>query len=67
MLSKPSLNVSLVLHSSSLKHESYIEQYSMDDDFKDIYESLTHGSQVEEISYHVHDRFLYHLGKLCIP
>ena len=62
-----SLNASVVLQNGSLKHESYIEQYSTDVDFKDIYESLTHGTQVEEVNYHIHDRLLYHLGKLCIP
>ena len=67
MLSRPYLNASVTLQDSSLKHESYIEQYCTDADFKDIYESLTHGSQVEEINYHVHDKLLYHLGKLCIP
>ena len=50
-----------------MKHESYVEQYSTNDDFKDIYESLTHDTQTEEVNYHIHDRFLYHLGKLCIP
>jgi hypothetical protein len=27
-----------------LAHESYVEQYTRDDDFKDVYESLTHGN-----------------------
>ena len=56
-----------MLENSSLKHECYIEQYNTDVDFKDIYGSLSHGAQVEEISYHIYDRLLYHLGKLCIP
>ena len=67
MLSRPSLNASVVLQNSSLKHECYVEQYSTDDDFEDIYESLTHDIQIEEINYHIYDRFLYHLGKLCVP
>ena len=33
----------------------------------DAYETLTHGTQVEELDYHVHNKLLYHLGKLCIP
>ena len=33
----------------------------------DVYDSLTHGAQVEELDDHVHGRSLYHLGKLCIP
>lgn len=67
MLSRPSLNASIILQNSSLAHESYIEQYARDSDFMDVYDSLTNGAQVEELDYHVHDRLLYHLGKLCIP
>ena len=26
-----------------------------------------HGSQNEELDYHIHDNLLYHLGKICIP
>jgi hypothetical protein len=67
MLSRPSVNASIVLQHSSLAHESYIEQYARDEDFKDVYETLIHGTKVEELDYHVHDKLLYHLGKLCIP
>ncbi len=67
MLSRHSLNALVILQNSSLAYESYIEKYAKDNDFKDVYESLTHGAQVEEVNYHVHDRILYHLGKLCIP
>ena len=28
-------------------HESYIEQYAQDIDFKDVYATLSHGKQVE--------------------
>jgi len=62
MLSRPSLNASVVLQNSSLKHESYLEQYSTGVDFKDIYESLTHGTQVEEINFHVHERVVVSSG-----
>jgi len=67
MLSKYSLLVSVILQNSSLAHESYIEQYVANTIFKDVCESLTHGAQVEEVNYHVHNRLFYHLGKLCIP
>ena len=67
MLSRSSLNSLVVLQNNSLKHESYIEQYSTYVDFKYIYESLTHCAQVEEVNYHIHDMLLYHLGKFCIP
>lgn len=48
-------------------HESYVEQYALDEYFKDVYATLCQGNQVEELDYHVHDKLLYHLGKLCIP
>ena len=56
MLSRPYLNASIVLQHSSLAHESYIEQYARDKDFKDAYETLIHGTKVEELDYHVHDK-----------
>lgn len=67
MLSRPYLNASVVLQDSSFKHENYIKKYRIDANFKDIYESLTHDAHVEEVNYHIHDMFLYHIGKLCIP
>jgi len=48
-------------------HENYIEQYSQDIDFKDVYATLSHGKQVEELDYHVKDQLLYHFGNSCIP
>ena len=48
-------------------HESYIEQYEYNSGFQDVYESLSQGNENEELYYHVHNGFLYHLGKLCIP
>jgi hypothetical protein len=50
-----------------IAHESYIEQYAIDTYFKYVYETLAHGSIVEDIDYHLHDKLLYHAGKLCIP
>ena len=44
-----------------------IEQYAQDDDFKDVYAILSEGNHVEELDYHVHNKLLYHLGKLCVP
>lgn len=32
-----------------------------------MYASLRQGNQIEELYYHVHNSFLHHLGKLCIP
>ena len=44
MLSRPPISASIILHNASLSFESYAEQYANDDDFKEIYAKLTHGS-----------------------
>ena len=67
MLSRPIVNSTIILKHNSIMHESYIEQYVNDIDFQDVYENLSKGNQSEELDYHVHNNFLYHLGKLCIP
>jgi hypothetical protein len=67
MLSRPIISASIILKHSSIMHESYVEQYALDTDFKEVYETLCHSNHVEELDYHVHDNILYHLGKLCIP
>jgi hypothetical protein len=63
MLSIPIVNASTILRHNCLAHESFVEQYARDDDFKDVYKALNHGNQHEELDYHVHDNLLYHLGK----
>eukprot|EP00253_Pinus_taeda_P029521 PITA_29521 len=64
MLSRPIINASTILKHNSLLHESYIEQYAQNVDFKDVYATLIQGKQVEELDYHVKDQILYHLGRL---
>ena len=66
-LSRPIVSASMFLKHNYVMHESYVEQYVLDGDFKDVYATLCQGNQVEELDYHVHDNLLYHLGKLCIP
>jgi len=46
--------------------KSYVEQYALDDEFKDVYATLCQGKQVEELD-HVHDQIFCHLGKISIP
>ena len=53
MLSRPPTKASIILHNSSLTHESYIEQYAEDKDFKNVCASLIHGKQEE--NYYVHN------------
>ena len=67
MLSTPIINSPIILKHNSVLHESYIEQYAQDIDFKDVYATLSQGKWVEESDYHVKDRLLYHCGKLCFP
>ena len=65
MISRPLVVASIILKNTSLTHDSYIEQYVYDADFKAVYEKLTRGMQVE--NFYLQDKLLYHLGKLCIP
>jgi hypothetical protein len=65
MLSIPKINASTILRYNHLAHESYVEQYARDDDFKELYDALTHENQYS--NYYMHANLLYHLGKLCIP
>jgi hypothetical protein len=65
ILSRPPIVASIILKNTYLSHDSYVEKYSIDEDFKEVYEKLTHGAQVE--NYCLQGKLLYHLGKLCIP
>ena len=67
MISIPPINNYIVIEKSPLVHSSYVEQYTKDEDFKEVYESVMYGSQNEELDYHIHDKLLYNLGKTCIP
>jgi hypothetical protein len=67
MLSRPIDSASVILNQSPIMHESFVEQYALDADFKEVYETLCHSNHVEELDYHLHNNLLYHLGKLCIP
>ena len=46
MLSRPPIVASIILKNTSLSHDSYVEQYAIDEDFKEVYEKLTHGAHV---------------------
>ena len=65
IFSRSIINASKILKYNPLAHESYVEQYAKDDDFKDVYDALTHDNQ--QLDYYVHETLLYHIGKLCIP
>ena len=65
MLSRPPIVASIILKNAYLSHDSYVEQYVFDEDFKGVFENLTHGAQVE--NYCLQGKLLYHHGNLCIP
>ena len=44
MLSRPPIISSIILKNASLSHDSYVEQYVVDEDFKEVFEKLTHGA-----------------------
>ena len=67
MLSRPIISASILLKNDSIVHESYIEQYASDEDFKEVYANLSKGNHVEENDYHFHNNLLFHMGKLSIP
>ena len=67
MLSRPIFSATTLLKHHYVLHESYIEQYALDNEFQNVYASFSQGNQVEELDYHLHENLLYHLGKLCIP
>jgi len=67
MLSRTIVIASIILKHNFVFYESYIEQYVNNSDIQEVYASLSQGNQIEELDYHVHNNFLYHLGKLCIP
>ena len=53
MLSRPVINATVILRYNPLAHEIYTKQYAKDDNFKEVYDSLTHGKQ--QSYYYMHD------------
>ena len=67
MIYRPIVSASIILKHNFSFHDNYFEQYALDNDFQDVYATLSQGNQVKELDYHMHDNLLYHLGKICIP
>jgi hypothetical protein len=44
MISRPPIVDSIILKNTSLSHDLYVERYSIDEDFKEVYEKLTQGA-----------------------
>ena len=47
MLSRLVVNVAILLKNNYVLLESYVEQYSQDADFQEVYSNLSQGHQVE--------------------
>jgi hypothetical protein len=47
MLSRPPIVAYIILKNTSLSHDRYVEKYAIDEDFKEVYEKITHGARVE--------------------
>jgi hypothetical protein len=47
MLSRPRIVDSIILKNTYLSHDIYVQQYAIYEDFKEVYEKLTHGAHVE--------------------
>jgi hypothetical protein len=65
MISRPPIVASIILKNDSLSHDSDVEQYVIDEYFKEVSEKITHGAHVH--NYCLHGKLLYHVGKICIP
>jgi hypothetical protein len=46
MISRPPIVASIILKNTSLSHDSYVEQYSIDEYFKEVYVKITLGAQI---------------------
>jgi hypothetical protein len=44
ILSRPPIVASIILKNTSLSHDNYVDKYAIDEDFKEVYEKLTHGA-----------------------
>ena len=47
MLSRPIVSATTLLKHNFVLHEIYIQKYALDNDFQDVYASLSQGNQVE--------------------
>ena len=59
------------MHMEPFTHDAYKEEYTEDEDFKEVFQQLQGHFHVEEgdikADYHLQDELLYKLDKLCVP
>jgi hypothetical protein len=44
VISRPPIVDFIIMKNASLSHDSYVEQYVVDEDFKEVFEKITHGA-----------------------
>ena len=74
MLSRPPTSnittLGTLIHTEPFIHDAYIEAYSKDEDFKEVYQQLQSQSYVHDgdniVDYYLQDGLLYKLDKLCV-
>ena len=49
MISRPIISATTLVKNVSIVHESYIEQYASDVDFKDVYANLSEGNMLRRM------------------
>jgi hypothetical protein len=64
ILTRPIVSALVIFKHNQVMHKSYLEQYALDADGKNVYATLCRTNQVEELDSYVHGKLLY-LGKLC--
>ena len=52
MISRPPIAASVILKNTSLSHDNYVEQYAIDEDFKEVYENDAGASPTHQASQH---------------
>jgi hypothetical protein len=50
MLCRPPIVASIILKNTSLSHDSYVEKYAIDEDFKEVYENDAGASPTHQAS-----------------
>jgi len=74
ILRPPTLKITALgnlMYMEPFTHDAYIEAYSEDEDFKEVYQQLQIHIHVHDgentIDYHLQDGLLYRMDKLCVP
>jgi hypothetical protein len=64
MLTRPIVSALVIFKHNPMMHKSYLEQCALDANGNNVYATLCHTNQVEDLDSYVHGKLLY-FGKLC--